>query len=112
MECVLSFLLLLLRPSSGTSSGGMSKVDGLSGRPFRECVGVCSSFPVLRNSRDVSLGENTCCSNGVRCTSAILGPSEGLGGESLGLRRASCGCESPGEPKEKPKSTSLILRVL
>jgi hypothetical protein len=51
-------LRLLLRPSSGESCAGISKVDGRSGRLFRELPGRRSLLSLLDEAVGVARGAN------------------------------------------------------
>lgn len=91
----LIFLLLLLRGSAGTSSEGMSYVEGRCGRELRALPGVRRFFTLLCDSDCCE----TCNFGGVEVVGAA-------GSGTIGS------APSAGPPNEKPKSTALISRVL
>lgn len=103
---LLIFRRLLLRDSSGASSGGMSYAEGRCGRSLRALPGVRWCLLVCDSGCDETFRDG-----GVEAVGAGLG-CDGITGS--GMITGWAGSENPRAcpPNEKPKSTSLVLRVL
>lgn len=106
-------LRLPLRPRSNASSSGMSNVEGRSGSELRAPPGV-RSCPLSCDGGSCLSGDNKGC-----CVFSEGEGGCGAAGGSMEMSTsaccdAACGGSSGGgaKPKEKPKFTSLILRVL
>lgn len=101
----LILLLLLLRGTSGSSSKGISYVEGRGGTTFRALPGVRSGWlPVCDSGCDVFGGKGVAVL-GAGCVCGCLagsGKSEGAGSDGPASR----------PPNANPKSTCWILRVL
>lgn len=108
------FLLLLLRPSSNSSSEGISNIDGRSGRPLRALPGVRWPEPRFRDegvcaadTSDLAVSPRTdvVCEEpaGSVAVTVVAGCGAGSDVDSGGAEAS---------PNENPKSIAFVLRVL